>query len=78
MASISVGLKSEAVPPQVNMAGVEANKAPLLEDVMQLARLGDIEPMRRLFEQGKSSADFKDSEGITPLHVCNTNICILF
>ena len=44
-------------------------KTPLLEDVMQLSRLGEIEPLKRLFESGKASADHKDHEGITPLHV---------
>ena len=45
------------------------DKLPLLEDVMQLARLGEIEPMQKLFEQGKVGADFRDEENITPLHV---------
>lgn len=44
-------------------------KAPLLEDVMQLSRLGEIEPLKRLFQEGKVGPDFKDQEGITPLHV---------
>jgi hypothetical protein len=44
-------------------------KPPLLEDVMQLARLGEIELIQKLFENGKIGADFRDKEGITPLHV---------
>ena len=45
------------------------NKLPLHEDVMQLARLGEIGPIQKLFEEGKYSATYKDDEGITPLHV---------
>lgn len=45
------------------------DKLPLLDDVMQLARLGEIEPMQKLFEQGKVGADFRDEENISPLHV---------
>ena len=56
----------EATGPRQN----ELDKLPLLEDVMQLARLGDIEAMKRLFESGKFEAGYKDHEGITPLHVC--------
>ena len=48
-------------------------KVPLLEDVMQLSRLGEIEPLRLLFEEKKVSIDFKDDQGITPLHVRLTN-----
>ncbi|KAI4141575.1 MAG: hypothetical protein LQ340_007601, partial [Diploschistes diacapsis] len=49
-------------------SGTDAEKPPLLEDVMQLARLGDVEPMRRLLDGGRFRADHKDHEGITPLH----------
>ena len=44
-------------------------KLPLHEDIMQLARLGEIGPIQKLFETGKYSANYKDEEGITPLHV---------
>ncbi|RDA85537.1 hypothetical protein CP532_3300 [Ophiocordyceps camponoti-leonardi (nom. inval.)] len=37
-------------------------------DIMQLARLGDIAAMERLFESGEFDATFVDDEGITPLH----------
>lgn len=46
------------------------DKLPLHEDIMQLARLGEIGPIKTLFEQGKFSSKYKDEEGITPLHVC--------
>ena len=74
---MQLGAKSNAAPPQVTssedvelarVAGAE-DKLPLLEDIMQLARLGEIEPVKKLIEEGKFSADYKDHEGITPLHV---------
>ena len=45
------------------------DKLPLHEDIMQLARLGEIGPIQKLFEEGKTSATYRDEEGITPLHV---------
>ena len=45
------------------------DKLPLHEDIMQLARLGEIGPVQKLFKEGKYTAKYKDGEGITPLHV---------
>jgi len=39
------------------------------EDIMQLARLGDIQGIEALFESEKFDAHYWDAEGITPLHV---------
>lgn len=39
------------------------------EDIMQLARVGDIQGIEKLYESGKFDATFCDEEGITPLHV---------
>jgi len=39
------------------------------EDIMQLARLGDIQGIEKLYESGKFDASYCDAEGITPLHV---------
>ena len=50
-------------------APIQDGKLPLLEDIMQLARLGEIGPIQKLFDEGKSDAKYKDHEGITPLHV---------
>lgn len=47
----------------------EADKLPLLEDAMQLARSGDVQAMKSLFDSGKVTPGYKDGEGITPLHV---------
>lgn len=38
-------------------------------DIMQLARIGDISSMEKLFESGEFDATYSDEEGITPLHV---------
>lgn len=39
------------------------------DDIMQLARLGDIQAMEKLFESKGYDATYTDDEGITPLHV---------
>ena len=44
-------------------------KLPLHEDVMQLARLGELGPIQKLLDEGKYTADYQDAENITPLHV---------
>jgi hypothetical protein len=43
---------------------------PIEEDIMQLARLGEIGAIHKLFESGKFDATYADDQGITPLHVC--------
>ena len=50
------------------------DKLPLHEDIMQLARLGEISSIQKLFDDGKFNAHHKDKEGITPLHVCRTGL----
>ncbi|XP_014553052.1 hypothetical protein COCVIDRAFT_108672 [Bipolaris victoriae FI3] len=48
-----------------------ADKKPTLpveEDLMQLARLGEIGAIQKLFDSGKYDATYKDEQGITPLH----------
>lgn len=42
---------------------------PVESDIMQLARLGEIGAMQKLFDTKKFNAKYKDEEGITPLHV---------
>lgn len=42
---------------------------PLGEDIMQLARIGEIGAMQNLFTTKKLTANHRDEEGITPLHV---------
>lgn len=76
--SLTTNTKASVAPPKVTAnAGMELenlgsakDKLPLHEDIMQLARLGEISPIKYLFNEGKFSAKFRDKEGITPLHVC--------
>lgn len=42
---------------------------PVEEDIMQLARLGEIGAIQKLFDAGKVDATYTDEQGITPLHV---------
>lgn len=41
---------------------------PIEEDLMQLARLGEIGAIQKLFDSGKFDANYADEQGITPLH----------
>jgi ankyrin repeat protein len=38
------------------------------EDIMQLARLGEIGAIQKLFDSGKFDVSYADEQGITPLH----------
>lgn len=40
------------------------------QDIMQLARLGDIPSVQKLYDAGVFTPLHCDDEGITPLHVC--------
>lgn len=42
---------------------------PIENDIMQLARLGEIASIQKLFDTGKFDATYADEQGITPLHV---------
>ena len=69
--------KATAAPPKVSGdgnvdsedVGPPEDKLPLHEDVMQLARVGEIGSIQKLFDDGKVDASFRDKDGITPLHV---------
>ncbi|KAE9976855.1 hypothetical protein EG328_002383 [Venturia inaequalis] len=41
---------------------------PIEEDIMQLARLGEIGAIQKLFDRGFCDAKYADEQGITPLH----------
>lgn len=41
---------------------------PVEEDIMQLARLGEIAAIEKLFSSGKADPEFRDEQGLTPLH----------
>lgn len=83
-ALIKLAAKSSAAAPKLNsdmeMADIPGNgqasdeELQQLEqqeedDIMQLARLGDIPAMEKLFESKGYDATYADEEGITPLHV---------
>ena len=57
---------------QLEMEDVSKDTVPTLpveRDIMQLARLGEIRAIQKLFDNGDYDATYKDEEGITPLHV---------
>lgn len=45
---------------------------PVEQDLMQLARLGELRGIQKLFDSGRYNARSKDDHGITALHVCRT------
>lgn len=66
--------KASVAPPKVSSGestsrGQVEDKLPLHEDIMQLARLGEVSAVQKLIEDGKFSAQHRDDEGISPLHV---------
>jgi palmitoyltransferase ZDHHC13/17 len=76
--------KAAAAPPIVTQPddGIElknigssgdVSKAslPVEDDIMQLARLGEVAAVQKLFETKRFSPTYRDEEGITPLHVCS-------
>lgn len=72
--------KAKAASPRITSEEVElgnvrngnqAPKIPLEEDIMQCARLGETGLIQKMFESGKYKPNYKDEEGITPLHVWN-------
>lgn len=78
-APIQPAAKSTKAEPQVNSAmemgsvsnGTTHGAQPEM-DIMQIARIGDVAAMEKLFESEKYDATYCDDEGITALHVCPT------
>ncbi|ODA76876.1 hypothetical protein RJ55_07392 [Drechmeria coniospora] len=74
-APIQLSSKSTAAAPKLNsemeMGSLPADEEPSRppdNDIMQVARVGDIAAMEKLFASGEFDATFADNEGITPLH----------
>ena len=44
-------------------------RLPVESDLMQLARLGELRSIQKLFDSGRYSAKSTDEQGITALHV---------
>lgn len=72
--------KSSAAAPKLNsdmemgdMPAEEQEPSKQEDDIMQVARIGDIGAMEKLFESGNYDATYTDDEGITPLHVCSNH-----
>ncbi|SPO04559.1 probable Palmitoyltransferase AKR1 [Cephalotrichum gorgonifer] len=75
---IQLSSKSTAAAPMLNsemelgtFAGGQQQASapePVEDDIMQIARIGDVPAMEKLFESGAYDATFTDDEGITPLH----------
>jgi hypothetical protein len=43
---------------------------PVEQDLMQLARLGELRGIQKLFDSGRYNSKSTDEQGITALHVC--------
>ena len=71
--------KSETATPKLNNEVELGNMPgePAQGDIMQIARVGDIAAMEKLFETGDYDATYTDDEGITPLHVCYAHPSLL-
>lgn len=73
--------KAAANSPETNLEDVELSNVqngsanppniPLESDIMQCARLGETGLIQKIFDSGRFNAQYKDAEGITPLHVCS-------
>ncbi|KAK0368554.1 hypothetical protein CLIM01_14088 [Colletotrichum limetticola] len=64
--------KTSAAAPTLNneleMGSIGGDAPSAENDIMQVARVGDVPAMEKLFESGEYDATFTDDEGITPLH----------
>ncbi|CAJ2505928.1 Uu.00g000580.m01.CDS01 [Anthostomella pinea] len=73
-APIQPSSKANAAMPKLNSQEMEmgnlsgGEELPTVPDIMQLARVGDIPGMEKLFESSELDATYTDDEGITPLH----------
>ncbi|KAI6895457.1 hypothetical protein KC334_g11512 [Hortaea werneckii] len=56
---------------KVELSDLDASlpRLPVEQDLMQLARLGELRGVQRLFDSGRYTAKSTDEQGITALHV---------
>jgi hypothetical protein len=47
---------------------------PVEQDLMQLARLGELRGIQKLFDSGRYNAKSTDEQDITALHVCSDKL----
>lgn len=52
----------------------DSTRLPVEDDLMQLARLGELRAIQKLFDSGKYNAKSTDEQGITALHVRGTSL----
>jgi palmitoyltransferase ZDHHC13/17 len=73
-APIQPSSKGSAAAPMLNnemeLGNLPGDGPAAEDDIMQIARIGDVAAMEKLFEGGEYDATFTGEEGITPLHVC--------
>lgn len=72
----AIANSSETTLEDVELSNVQngsanPSNAPLEGDIMQCARLGENGLIQKMFDSGRFNAQYKDTEGITPLHVCS-------
>ncbi|KAK3331795.1 Palmitoyltransferase AKR1 [Cercophora scortea] len=64
--------KSDTATPKLNnemeLGNLPGDASQPQNDIMQMARIGDIAGMEKLFATGDYDATYTDDEGITPLH----------
>lgn len=62
---------------KVELSDLDASppRLPVEQDLMQLARLGELRSIQRLFDSGKYNAKSTDEQGITALHVRTVGYC---
>ncbi|KAI5853662.1 hypothetical protein GGS23DRAFT_620318 [Durotheca rogersii] len=77
-APIQPSSKGTAAAPKLNsqdmeMGNLPGDAPPPEPDIMQIARVGDIAAMEKLFESEDYDATYTDDEGITPLHWASIN-----
>jgi protein AFG1 len=60
---------------KVELSDLESTPPPLPieSDLMQLARLGELRAIQKLFDSGRYNAKSTDEQGITALHVCTAH-----
>ncbi|KAH8898383.1 Palmitoyltransferase AKR1 [Thozetella sp. PMI_491] len=64
--SSKAGAAAPKLNNEVEMGELPSNTAD--NDIMHIARIGDIALMEKLFEKGEYDATYTDDQGITPLH----------
>jgi palmitoyltransferase len=78
-----VSQKSKAAPASVDTEQVELRDMiasepptplPLKDDIMKLAMHGDDIAIRALLDSGNVSADFRDEDGLSPVHVRDPSV----